>query len=281
MLTDDQLAQFDRDGFLAIPDFFTQEKAEQLKARADELLQQFDLEGHPMTQFSTGENKAHIGDDYFLDSGDKVRYFFEEGAFDDKGNLIKPKERAINKIGHGLHMHDPLYAEISLNAKMAGLARQLGFESPRVLQSMIICKQPSIGGKVPSHQDSTFLYTEPLSAKGFWFALEDCTPDNGCLSFIPGSHKDVPVTKRFVRSEGGGTTFIGDDSVIDESKYVEVPVKRGTLVLIHGSVVHKSTPNLSNLSRFIYTFHVIEGNAHYDKDNWLQAAPNTEFTLLA
>lgn len=39
------------------------------------------------------------------------------------------------------------------------------------------------------HQDSTFLYTEPLSATGFWFALEDCTNENGCLWFVPGSHK--------------------------------------------------------------------------------------------
>lgn len=44
---------------------------------------------------------------------------------------------------------------------------------------------------VPSHQDSSFLYTEPLSAVGFWFALEDCTAENGCLSFIPGSHKGI------------------------------------------------------------------------------------------
>lgn len=42
---------------------------------------------------------------------------------------------------------------------------------------------------VPSHQDSSFLYTEPLSAVGFWFALEDCTEENGCLWFIPSSHK--------------------------------------------------------------------------------------------
>lgn len=54
---------------------------------------------------------------------------------------------------------------------------------------MIICKQPEIGGAVPSHQDSTFLFTEAPSAVGFWYALEDATLENGCLSFLPGSHK--------------------------------------------------------------------------------------------
>jgi len=53
-----------------------------------------------------------------------------------------------------------------------------------------------------------FLYTDPPSAVGFWFALEDCTKTNGCLSFVPGSHKTSPVTKRFVRLTEGGTGFI-------------------------------------------------------------------------
>lgn len=56
---------------------------------------------------------------------------------------------------------------------------------------------------VPSHQDSTFLYTDPPSAVGFWFALEKCTRMNGCLSFVPGSHKTNPITKRLIRTEPG------------------------------------------------------------------------------
>lgn len=53
-----------------------------------------------------------------------------------------------------------------------------------------------------------FLYTNPPSAVGFWFALEDCTKTNGCLSFVPGSQKTHGITKRFVRQREGGTGFI-------------------------------------------------------------------------
>ena len=40
-------------------------------------------------------------DTYFMESGDKVRMFYEENVFDDDGQLRVPKEQAINKIGHG------------------------------------------------------------------------------------------------------------------------------------------------------------------------------------
>jgi phytanoyl-CoA hydroxylase len=150
------------------------------------------------------------------------------------------------------------------------IAKSLGFRDPNVMQSMIICKQPEIGGAVLSHQDSTFLYTDPPSAVGFWYALEDTTPENGCLSFVPGSHKWAPIKKRLVRLPEGGTGFEdlkeGQANGVREKGGVERegegdgfvlgPVKKGSLVLIHGNVLHQSEKNLSPNSRWIYTFHV-------------------------
>lgn len=95
-------------------------------------------------------------------------------AFDSSGNLTKPKARAINKIGHYLHKLSPPFAELlspSATHSPGAIARSLGFHDPRCLQSMVICKQPEIGGAVPPHQDSTFLYTDPPSAVGFWVSL--------------------------------------------------------------------------------------------------------------
>jgi len=146
---------------------------------------------------------------------------------------------------------------------------------------------------VPPHQDSTFLYTDPPSAVGFWYALEDATEENGCLSFLPGSHKQAEVAKRFVRrKDGKGTEFIdnpgqrfpaGDNygkEAEGEGEYVIGEVKAGTLVLIHGNLLHKSEKNVSQKGRIIYTFHVIEGaDAVYDERNWLQP-PKEGFTTL-
>ena len=83
------------------------------------------------------------------------------------------------------------------------LAAALGYNQPLLLQSRYIFKQPDIGGEVTCHQDATFLYTEPMTVTGLWFALEDATLENGCLWAIPGGHK-LGLKKRFSRAEGGG-----------------------------------------------------------------------------
>ena len=44
----------------------------------------------------------HASDTYFLESVDKIRFFYEEDAFDKEGNLQVEKHRALNKVGHGL-----------------------------------------------------------------------------------------------------------------------------------------------------------------------------------
>jgi hypothetical protein len=167
-LTQEQQDFWDKNGYLLIPNALSPSTVSTLLSETHERLSSFDLSSHPMTKFSTGgkDGKDHVGDDYFLTSGDKVRFFFEEDAFSSTGELMKPKERAINKIGHYLHELSPSFKNISLNGKNAAIAKSLGFSDPRCLQSMVICKQPEIGGAVPPHQDSTFLYTNPPSAVG-------------------------------------------------------------------------------------------------------------------
>ncbi|TXT10873.1 hypothetical protein VHUM_02378 [Vanrija humicola] len=265
-------------------------------ARTHELLDGFDVAGHPMTVFSTGSDEdKHVGDEYFLNSGDKIRYFLEPGSVaratpTQAAQLTVPPARSVNKIGHALGVLDPVFRKHTFSDKVRGVARAIGaHKDPRVLQSMVICKQPRIGGEVPCHNDSTFLYTDPPSAVGAWIALDECTPENGCLSFLPGSHKTARVSSRFVRAQGGGTEFVPVPGVTPNEEdwdaldgWRQAPCPPGTLVLIHGSVMHRSPPNPSDRTRMIYTFHMIEGadGSVYDEKNWLQPTQEMPFQRL-
>lgn len=294
-LTQDQIDQFNTEGMLCIPEFLSSDQTAQMLQASRRLLDDFDISTHPKTQFKTGDND-HIGDQYFFDSSDKVSYFFDVDAFDSNGTLQMPKQKAINKIGHGLHMHEKLFHDITFDARVKAVAKNLGFGDPRVLQSMLIFKNPVSSqvderdNAVPPHTDGTFLFTKPQLAVGFWYALEDCTEENGCLKYNPGTHKTVPITKRFVKIDGGnkGCNFIDvehSDTEIPEDReedYKLVECKAGSLILIHNSVLHKSEKNRSGKSRYAYAFHIIDGVEGYDDLNWLQVPPSggTNFLKL-
>ncbi len=267
-LTKPQIAEYERDGFLILENFVAPETCDELKARAESLVAQFEPE-EVMSIFSTHE-QTRTSDDYFLESGDKIRFFFEEDAFDGRGNLRQSKARSINKIGHALHDLDPVFENFSRRAELKELVESLSYQDPLLLQSMYIFKQPNIGGEVVCHQDATFLYSEPISVMGLWLALEDATPENGCMYAIRGGHK-LGLKKLFVRAEAGGTQFIHlDNTPFPDTELACLAVKRGTLILLHGLLPHLSGANLSPRSRHAFALHIIDSASEYPKTNWLQ-----------
>jgi phytanoyl-CoA hydroxylase len=271
-LTDEQRHRWERDGFLVVEDAVPVERCRELIERAGEILD--GIERDVVSVFSTHE-QTRTSDEWFLGSGGTTRAFFEEEAFDESGQLRQPIELSINKLGHAMHDLDPVFDRFSRTPELASIARDAGLDDPLLLQSMYIFKQPHIGGEVSTHQDATFLYTEPITVTGFWFALQDATLENGCLWAQPGGHRG-PLRKRFVR-EGGdadGTRFeVLDDSPLPEPGHetlVPLETPAGSLVLLHGLLPHWSGPNRSDQSRHAYSVHLVERGARYPDDNWLR-----------
>jgi phytanoyl-CoA hydroxylase len=269
-----QVADFERDGFLVVPDAIDPGRCRELIDRANAIVDGFDP--RTVSVFSTRE-QTRTSDEYFLASGDAVSCFFEEEAFGPDGGLRQDKALSINKIGHALHDLDPTFDAFSRQPVIAEAAAAIGLTDPRLLQSMYIFKQPRIGGEVTCHQDSTFLYTDPMTVVGFWVALQDATLDNGCLWAQPGGHLG-PLRSRFVLDPDGGTRF----EHLDATPFPEpggpelVPLEAtaGTMVLLHGLLPHWSDVNRSDRSRHAYTVHVIDGAADYPAENWLRRRPS-------
>ncbi len=266
------LAAFGRDGFLMLEDFVAATACQRLIERARTLVAEADLDG-VATVFSTTNPQRHAADEYFATSGDRIRFFFEEEAFDAEGRLRRSKELSINKIGHAMHDLDPAFDTFSRTPKLARLVADLGLARPLLLQSMYIFKQPGIGGEVTCHTDATYLRTEPSSVIGLWFALEDATRENGCLWALPGLHRER-LRSRFRRTPQGLKTEILDPAPWSTDSAVPIEAPRGALVVLHGMLPHFSGANRSPRSRHAYTLHVIDGACRYLEDNWLQRGPD-------
>ncbi|NQV86101.1 MAG: phytanoyl-CoA dioxygenase family protein [Woeseiaceae bacterium] len=274
-LTSRQLAEFESAGVIVLEDFVSVLECQKLREQVRRLIDEF--EPGPARNVFSAMQQTQLGDKYFEESGDKIHFFFEHDAFDEDGDLRQSKESSLNKMGHAMHDLDPVFDAFSRTPKLAATVDSLDYQDPIILQSMYIFKPPRIGGEVYCHQDSTFLYTDPESCIGFWFALEDATVENGCMHFIPGGHKG-PLKELHYRAEDGQMTFRTlDDTPWPKGATVAAEAKAGTLVMFDGRAPHLSGPNLSEKSRHAYTLHVIDRASRYPAENWLQRGPELPF----
>ena len=257
MLTEQQRAAYERDGFLVVPGVVGRETCAELVDRAAQIAAAAPADRAVFTTRSRSGSPTSAS----CRAARRVTCFTE------------PDGVTLAKIGHALHDLDPVFAPFSRPPVFAELLADVGMSEPLLLQSMYLCKAARSGGEVGSHQDATFLWTDPVTVTGLWVALEDATVENGCLWALPGGHRTVPLAQRFRRLGGDadGTAFEHlADVEVPEDGWVPLEAEAGTVVLLHGLLPHRSSPNTSPRSRAAYSLHVVEAAARYPEDNWLR-----------
>lgn len=178
----------------------------------------------------------------------------------------------------------PPFDTLTHSAFNRAIVRSLGYKDPRITQAQLIAKLAGIGGEVVPHNDGCVSFTDPPSAITFWYALEDATVENGCLCVAEGSHLTEPLRQRLVKDKNGQPKFedletplwaqeageVRDAGVRKDYEYKPLEVKKGTLVLFHGNLLHKSGANTSGRNRVAYNFNVVEGGDVGKDDDYLR-----------
>jgi phytanoyl-CoA hydroxylase len=252
-------------GYLHLPSFIDPIECKRLILRMHELVER-KCQKENMGIFATKKDH-HSKDAFFLSSANKIAFFFDKNAQTLKG-AKKSHFSMLNKVGHALHDICPVYRKFSHQNKFYALVAMLGIKKPLLVQSMFIFKQPRFGDEVPMHQDASFIYTEPTSVIGLWFALENADENNGCLWVLAGGHKGK-LKNRFFKTKEGLDFAFNQKVYWPKEKFCSLPAKAGDVIVLHGLVPHFSEQNQSLTTRFAYTIHFIDQKCHYAKTNWL------------
>lgn len=295
LVTEDQVSFYQENGYVCIDNFLTPEEVAILKSDIDHVIESATV---PET---VRPHVKMMGTKFHLDSVARVELFFEKECVSEDGKLTMPLNSSVHKIAHAVHAKCEGTKTVTFSDKMCDAVRKLTrFTHPTVVQGMFLLKQARYGEPSPVHADETYVMSEPQGfVTGVWIALDDSLIKNGCLQFLPGSHKTHKLTKKWIRKRVDGQQdgqepefamkFVDDDpdntanQNVRDDDFVSVEVKSGGLVLINGLVLHKSNPNHSEGRRAAYTFHFYENDpekVHWSSSNWAQELPDFKFPSL-
>jgi ectoine hydroxylase-related dioxygenase (phytanoyl-CoA dioxygenase family) len=216
-LSEEQVAAFHRDGFLTGVQVLDEGQADALCAELSGLMEA----SHP----------AHA--------------LFHEYHSNESSNPETILFHALGAWRTGPAFHDVLWSPAFLVA-----ASQLLQGSVRFWHDQLFCKPAHHGGVVAWHQDySYWTRTQPMAHLTCWMALDDSTCDNGCLYYVPGSHKWDLLPMTGLAGDMNEIMTVLDEEQKQAFQPVPVEMKRGQCSFHHPLTVHGSYENRSDRQR--------------------------------
>jgi len=143
----------------------------------------------------------------------------------------------------------------------------LGNRSVRFWHDQLFCKPANHGGVVAWHQDYSFwVRTVPMQHLTCWTGLDDATTENGCLHYIPGSHRWGLLEKPELAGNMDSLKEMLTEEQKGEFKPVPIELKKGYATFHHPLMVHGSYENKSDISRRAFVINVFADGTESDTD---------------
>lgn len=166
------------------------------------------------------------------------------------------------RISNGFH--DVLWNP----AFLVAASQLLGNKPVRFWHDQLFCKPPKTGGVVAWHQDySYWTRTKPLAHLTCWCGLDDSTIENGCVQYVPGSHRWGLLDKPDLAGNMMGIMDYLTPEQQKEFKPVPVEVKAGEGIFHHPLTLHGSGENKSDRPRRAFVLNVIADGVYSDSDD--------------
>jgi phytanoyl-CoA hydroxylase len=160
---------------------------------------------------------------------------------------VAGEQRALKQLQR-LSDHDSYFNALRQRNEYVDLAEQL-LDGPVRLQGVEWFNKPArIGKPTPPHQDGFYFCLRPDEALTIWIALDDVDEENGCVRYLPGSHR------KGIRPHGRSEVLGFSQAILDFDPRTASPaflgiVHRGDALVHHSSTIHWATGNGSGRER--------------------------------
>jgi phytanoyl-CoA hydroxylase len=147
-------------------------------------------------------------------------------------------------LGNELVAEDPFWVRLVSDDRLLDLAERFVGPDIALFASHYICKPPYSGRPVLWHQDGAYWPLKPMRVVTLWLAIDDSTPENGCLRVFPGSHREH---LHELREREDVDSVLGSESAaeVDESVAVDLTLSAGDVEVHHPNIIHGSNANTS------------------------------------
>jgi ectoine hydroxylase-related dioxygenase (phytanoyl-CoA dioxygenase family) len=145
----------------------------------------------------------------------------------------------------------------------------------------VLCKPAAKGREVPWHQDGEYWPMRPLATCSVWIALDPASTANGCMRFIPGSHKQQQLYRHHVTNRDNLVLNLElDQDQFDEAQAVNVELEAGQMSLHDVRLIHGSLANTSGQRRAALIMRYMPATSHYDRSLVTQRRDNSPFNIF-